>query len=84
MRLLALLGAALLAALAAPELPRYSAERRVGWATAAFRELLDAPGGADTLRRLQATGELALSTTTALPGDPRPWILGASSTVRHH
>ncbi len=79
MKFLALLGAALLAALAAPELPRYAAERRVGWATAAFRELLDAPGGADTLRRLQATGEVALSTTTALPGDPRPWMIGASS-----
>ena len=72
MRFLALLGAVLLAALAVPELPRYAAERRVGWATAAFREILDAPGGADTLRRLQATGEIALSTTTALPGDRGP------------
>jgi tetratricopeptide (TPR) repeat protein len=78
----AFLGTALLAALAAPELPRYSAERRVGWATAAFQQLLDSSQpqqGGDTLRRLQAVGEMALSTTTALPGDPRPWMIGASS-----
>ncbi len=77
----ALLGAALLAALAAPELPRYAAERRVGWATAAFQQLLGSspPQGSDAVRPLQAVGELALSTTTALPGDPRPWMIGASS-----
>jgi hypothetical protein len=77
----ALLGTALLAALAAPELPRYSAERRVGWATAAFQQLLESSSqkGPDTVRQLQAVGELALSTTTALPGDPRPWMIGASS-----
>jgi hypothetical protein len=80
-RVAALVGAALLAALAAPELPRYSAERRVGWATAAFKQLLESSPsqGGDTLRQVQAVGELALSTTTALPGDPRPWMIGASS-----
>ncbi|HEY4230406.1 MAG TPA: hypothetical protein VGO79_09550, partial [Thermoanaerobaculia bacterium] len=77
----AILGTVLLAALAAPELPRYSAERRVGWATAAFKQLLESsqPQGPDTPRQLQAVGEMALSTTTALPGDPRPWMIGASS-----
>jgi hypothetical protein len=80
-RVAAILGTALLAALAAPELPRYSAERRVGWATAAFKQLLESSPsqGGDTLRPLQAVGEMALSTTTALPGDPRPWMIGASS-----
>ena len=77
----AVLATALLVGLAAPELPRYSAERRVGWATAAFQQLLSSsqPQGPDTLRQVQAVGELALSTTTALPGDPRPWMIGASS-----
>ena len=82
MRLLAaIVGTALLAALAAPEIPRYSAERRVGWATAAFQQLLESsqPQGPDTGRQLQAVGQMALSTTTALPGDPRPWMIGASS-----
>jgi tetratricopeptide (TPR) repeat protein len=79
--LAALLGAVLLAFLAAPELPRYAAERRVGWSTAAFQSLLEAPQIPDTQHKIQAVGELALTTTTALPGDPRPWMLGASSLL---
>ena len=43
-RLLPIALAAALAALAAPELPRYAAERRVGYATNAYRALLDRAG----------------------------------------
>jgi hypothetical protein len=75
----AIAAAALLAALAAPELPRFAAERRVGLATVAFRDLLDRRSDPEASRRIQAIGELALSTTGGLPGDPRPWMLGASS-----
>jgi len=77
----ALLGAVVLAFLAAPELSRYVAERRVGFATAAFQELVAAPPIPDTPPKIQAVGILALSTTTALPGDPRPWMIGASSLL---
>ena len=78
---LSIAAAVLLAGLAAPELPRYSAERRVGRATAAFQESLDAPRGAETSRRILAAGELALAATSALPGDPRPWMVAASSNL---
>jgi hypothetical protein len=76
---IALAACVLLLALAAPEIPRYAAEKRVGWSTAAFQSLLDAPQAPDTLARIESVGELALSTTAALPGDPRPWMIGASS-----
>jgi hypothetical protein len=79
--LIALAGAAVLALLAAPEIPRYGAERRVGVATAAFQDLVASPQIPDTQHRIQAVGLLALSTTTALPGDPRPWMIGASSLL---
>lgn len=79
-RRVAWLAAALvLAALAAPEFSRYAAERRVGWATSAFRELLQAPEDAPTSRRLLATGEVALPAATRLPGDSRPWMIAASA-----
>jgi hypothetical protein len=71
----------LLAALAAPELPRYAAERRVARATAAFRDSLDAPKTPETVPRILAAGELALTATSALPGDPRPWMVAASSNL---
>lgn len=69
----------LMAALLAPEFPRYAAERRVGFATAVFQSLLEKSGEPETSRRILAVGELALSTTAALPGDSRPWMLAASS-----
>ena len=72
-------GAALLVALALPELSRYAAERRVGSATAAFRQLLEAPRDAETGRGILQTAEVALSATRALPGDARPWMIAASS-----
>ena len=78
---LSIAAAVVLAGLAAPELPRYSADRRVGRATAAFQESLDAPRGAETSRRILAAGELALAATSALPGDPRPWMVAAASNL---
>jgi tetratricopeptide (TPR) repeat protein len=68
-----------LAALAWPELARYGAERRLGDATNAFRALLDRSSDPETGRNLLVVGEAALALTRTLPGDPRPWILGASS-----
>jgi tetratricopeptide (TPR) repeat protein len=70
---------ALLAALLAPELPRYAAERRVGWATAAFRGLLDRAGDPERSDKLVAVGESVLAAAERLPGDPRPWILAGSA-----
>ncbi len=70
---------ALLGALAWPEIGRYGAERRVGYATSAFRSLLDRAGDPETARNVTAVGELALSAAGRLPGDPRPWVLAGSS-----
>ena len=78
-RLAAVLGAVLLGALAWPELSRYSAERRLGDATNAFRALLDRASDSETARNLLVVGQAALGTAAALPGDPRPWIVGGSS-----
>ncbi len=72
---------AILAALAWPEIPRYAAERRVGYATIAFRSLLDRSGDPETARNIAAAGELALLTTGSLPDDPRPWVLAGSSCL---
>jgi cytochrome c-type biogenesis protein CcmH/NrfG len=77
--LIALAGAAVLAALAWPELSRYAGERRLGDATNAFRALLDRSGDPETGRNLLVVGEAALSVAGKLPGDPRPWILGGSA-----
>jgi len=74
-----LAAALLLVALTWPEVPRYGAERRIGFATAAFRGLLDRAGEPETAARILQVGSLALSTAEHLPGDPRPWILAASS-----
>jgi hypothetical protein len=70
---------AALGALFAPEVQRYAAERRLGYATGAFRGLLDRTGDPETARNIQELGAVALSTTGSLPGDPRPWILGGSA-----
>ncbi len=69
----------LLAALVRPEFSRYAAERRVGYATTAFRALLDRASDPETARNLVGVGQLALTTTGSLPDDPRPWILAGSS-----
>lgn len=78
-RVATIAAAALLAALAWPELPRYSAERRLGDATNAFRALLERASDPDTGRNLIVVGQAGLAVAGALPGDPRPWILGGSS-----
>jgi hypothetical protein len=70
---------AALAALVAPEFRRYAAERRVGFATAAFRGLLGRTGDAGTASRILGVGQLALSAVPGLPGDPRPWIIAGSA-----
>jgi cytochrome c-type biogenesis protein CcmH/NrfG len=70
---------AALVALVAPEVARYRAERRVGWATNAFRALLDRAGDPETARNILEVGAVALSSTGTLPGDPRPWMLVGSS-----
>jgi tetratricopeptide (TPR) repeat protein len=71
----------ILAALVWPEIPRYAAERRVGYATTAFLSLLDRSGDPETARNIAAVGELALLTTGSLPDDPRPWVLAGSSCL---
>jgi len=78
-RAAALAGAVALAVLAWPELSRYRAERRLGDATNAFRALLDRASDPETGRNLLVVGEAALAVARFLPGDPRPWILGASA-----
>jgi len=70
---------AVLALLVWPELARYRAERRIGYATAAFRALLDRAADPETAQNLVGVGALALQTTASLPGDPRPWMLAGSS-----
>ncbi len=80
MRTVARLAAVLLlGALAWPEIPRYEAERRVGFATSAFRDLLDRIGEPGATPEILEVGSLALGTAARLPGDPRPLILAASS-----
>src|SRR5262249_24775651 len=78
-RLLGLVLVAALAVIVAPEVARYRAERRVGYATNAFRILLDRAADPETAQIVREVGALALSTTGDLPGDPRPWILVGSS-----
>lgn len=72
---------AALAALAWPEIPRYAAERRVGFATSSLRSLLDRAGDPETARNIAAVGGIALSAAARLPGDPRPWVLAGSSCL---
>jgi cytochrome c-type biogenesis protein CcmH/NrfG len=72
---------AMLAILAAPEFPRYAAERRVGFATAAFRALVGESEDPETARNIAALGDLALTTVGELPGDPRPWVVAGSSCL---
>ncbi len=69
----------ILAALVFPEFARYAAERRVGYATTAFRALLDRSSDPETARNIVGVGQLALTATGSLPDDPRPWILAGSS-----
>ena len=83
MKRLALAAAVLvgLVLLVRPELPRYAAERSVGFATTAFRSLLDRAGDPETARNVAAVGELAVRSAGYLPGDPRPWMIAGSSSL---
>jgi tetratricopeptide (TPR) repeat protein len=80
-RLLAMALTAAALALAWPEIPRYAAERRVGYTTTAFRVLLDRAGDPETAQNIAAVGGAALLATAHLPGDPRPWVLAGSSCL---
>jgi tetratricopeptide (TPR) repeat protein len=51
----------------------------VGYATTAFRALLDRSSDPETARRIVGIGQLALTATGSLPDDPRPWVLAGSS-----
>lgn len=65
-----------------PELARYRAERRIKAATGAFRLLLANPVSATSAyAAFDRVTEVALSATPDLPGDPRPWIVAASSQL---
>jgi cytochrome c-type biogenesis protein CcmH/NrfG len=78
----ALRAAALVAVIALalwPEFSRYAAERRVGFATAAFKSLLDGTSDSRVRAELLALGEMAAREGSRLPGDPRPWILCGSA-----
>jgi hypothetical protein len=72
---------AALVVLVLPEFSRYEAERRVGWATNAFRALLDRAGDPETAQNVAAVGEIAVGVAAKLPGDPRPWVLAGSSCL---
>jgi tetratricopeptide (TPR) repeat protein len=72
---------AALVLLVRPEFSRYGAERRVGFATTAFRALLDRAVDAETARNVAAVGEVAMRTAADLPGDPRPWMIAGSSSL---
>ncbi|MGE5407494.1 MAG: hypothetical protein ACM3NV_02675 [Syntrophothermus sp.] len=78
-RVVGLALAAALVVLLLPEFPRYRAERRVGYATNAFRALLDRASDPETANNIRTVGALALSSVGSLPGDPRPWMLVGSS-----
>jgi len=71
--------AAVLALLIWPEFSRYAAERRVGFATAAFKSLLDRASDPRARAEILAIGEMAAREGARLPGDPRPWILCGSA-----
>ena len=78
----ALAGLAVVAAaalLVAPEIPRYRAERRIGFATAALRGFLDRASDPQVAANILGVGEVALGATKGLPGDPRPWIIVGSA-----
>ena len=51
----------------------------MGYATTAFRALLDRSSDPETARNIVGVGQLALTATGSLPDDPRPWILAGSS-----
>ena len=74
--------AAALALAAAPEFPRYKAERLLRLGTEALRMLVRRPGDvADPKGALSRIEQLALKAAPALPGDSRAWILAGSTRL---
>lgn len=77
----AVLGIAL-AALASPEILRYSAERRLARANAAFDYVLTRPAEVENaIGVLEAITEAAVTAAPVLPGDSRAWVLAGSSQL---
>jgi O-antigen ligase len=74
---------ALLAVLAAalwPEIPRYAAERRLRVAQDALQfVLMPTSQVTDSPAALARVADLALDTSRALPGDPRPFVLAGAA-----
>jgi hypothetical protein len=65
--------------LAAPEIPRYRAERRIGLATAAFRSLMDRVSEPGAAADILQVGRIAQASAPQLPGDPRPGMIAGSA-----
>lgn len=76
-------GAALVAALAVavwPEIPRYAAERKLRAAQEALRFVLTRTSEVtDPPAALARVADVALETSSALPGDPRPFVLSGAA-----
>ena len=74
--------AAVLAALVAPELRAYRAERLLRLGTEALRQLVAHPNEvADPSGALSRIEQIALSAAPPLPGDPRPWLLAGGTRL---
>ena len=74
--------AALLALAAAPEFPRYKAERLLRLGTEALRTLVRRPDEvADPKGALSRIEQLAVAAAPALPGDSRAWTLAGSTRL---
>jgi cytochrome c-type biogenesis protein CcmH/NrfG len=71
-----------LAALVAPELRGYRAERLLRLGTEALRQLVSHPSEvADPAGALSRIEQIALSAAPFLPGDSRPWLLAGSTRL---
>jgi tetratricopeptide (TPR) repeat protein len=65
-----------------PELSRYAAERRLRVSTESLRATLERPPEPVAARaELEAISAQAAATATALPGDPRPWVVAGSAAL---
>lgn len=70
---------AALAFLAWPEIPRYSAERQLGAANAAFELVLGRPNEIqNAVEVLPRVSERAAAAAASIPGDSRGWVLAGS------
>jgi len=71
-----------LATLAAPEVLRYAAERRLARANAAFDYVLSRPAEVENaIGVLEAVTDAAVTTAPVLVGDSRAWVLAGSSQL---